>query len=135
MDLAFIIRITAIGLLAGTVGTGSGGLVILFTKKLKPRFLSLILAFAAGMMLDVTFLEMIPEAIEKGGFLYGITGLAGGIALFLLLDTLLPHLHHYADESQQGHFRKMGILLAIGIALHNVPEGLAIGTGYVSSES
>lgn len=135
MDLSFIIRITVIGLLAGTVGTGSGGLVILFTKKLSPRFLSLILAFAAGMMLDVTFLEMIPEAIEKGGFLYGIIGLVSGIALFLFLDTLLPHFHHYTDESQQGHFRKVGILLAIGIALHNIPEGLAIGTGYVSSDS
>ncbi|NLA11158.1 MAG: ZIP family metal transporter [Firmicutes bacterium] len=135
MDLSFIIRITVIGLLAGTVGTGSGGLAILFTKEIKPRFLSLILGFAGGMMLDVTFLELIPESIEQGGFFYGITGLAGGIVIFLLLDIALPHFHHYTDESRQGHYRKMGILLGIGIALHNIPEGLAIGTGYVSSES
>lgn len=135
MELNFVIRITVIGLLAGALGTGSGGLVTLFTKKLPPHFLSLILAFAAGMMLDVTFLEMIPEAIKTGGVFYGLTGLVSGIALFLLLDTALPHLHQYEADSRQGHFRKVGILLAIGIALHNIPEGLAIGTGYASSES
>ncbi|NLA04485.1 MAG: ZIP family metal transporter [Firmicutes bacterium] len=135
MDLTFVIRITIIGLLAGTLGTGSGGLVTLFTKKLPAPLLSLILAFAAGMMLDVTFLELLPEAIGHGGFLYGLLGLVGGIAVFLLLDKLLPHCHHYTEEHQQSRFQKMGTLLGIGIALHNIPEGLAIGTGYASSES
>jgi len=134
MELTFVARITIIGLLAGTLGTGSGGLVTLFTRELPPRLLSLILAFAAGMMLDVTFLELLPEAIDSGGFFYGLTGLVSGIVLFMILDHLLPHCHH-SGECQQSRFRKMGILLGIGIALHNIPEGLAIGTGYISSES
>ena len=79
MDPIFIMRITAIGLLAGTLGTGSGGLVTLFTKNLPPRLLSMVLGFAAGMMLDVTFLELIPEAIAEGGLLFGITGLVVSI--------------------------------------------------------
>jgi ZIP family zinc transporter len=135
VDLSYVIRITAIGLLAGTVGTGSGGLVTFFTKNPAPRFLSMILGFAAGMMLDVTFLELVPEAIDQGGFFYGTTGLIGGIAVLLLLDNILPHHHHYSGECRQSRFRKIGILLGIGIALHNIPEGLAIGAGYVSSES
>ncbi len=135
MDLSFVMRITFIGLLAGTVGTGSGGLVTLFTKKPSPFLLSLILSFAAGMMLDVTFLELIPEAIEQGGFVYGATGLIGGIAVFLFLDKVLPHCHRHCEDCLESRLRRMGVLLGIGIALHNVPEGLAIGTGYASSES
>lgn len=135
MDLSYVIQITAIGLLAGIAGTGSGGLITFFTKNPSPLFLSFFLGFAAGIMLDVTFMELIPEAISQGGFFYGITGLIGGIAIFLLLDSTLPHHHHYSEECMEGRFRKMGILLGIGIALHNVPEGLAIGAGYVSSES
>lgn len=135
LEFSSVIRITVIGLLAGGVGTGSGGLVTFFTKNPAPRFLSLILGFAAGMMLEVSFIELIPEAIAQGGFISGSAGLIGGIVTLLLLDNILPHHHHYSKETRQGRFRKIGILLGIGIALHNIPEGLAIGAGYVSGES
>ena len=112
MDLSFVMRITFIGLLAGTVGTGSGGLVTLFTKKPSPFLLSLILSFAAGMMLDVTFLELIPEAIEQGGFVYGATGLIGGIAVFLFLDKVLPHCHRHCEAVSYTHldvYKRQGL--------------------------
>lgn len=135
LELSYVIRITVIGLLAGGVGTGSGGLVTFFTKNPSSRFLSVILGFAAGIMLEVSFLELIPEAVAQGGFYSGSAGLIGGIITLLLLDNILPHHHHYSKETRRGRFRKIGFLLGIGIALHNIPEGLAIGAGYVSSES
>ena len=108
LELSDVIRITVIGLLAGGVGTGSGSLVTFFTRNPAPRFLSMSLGFAAGMMLEVSFLELIPEAIAQGNFFSGSAGLIGGIITLLLLDNILPHYHHYSKETRQGRFRKMG---------------------------
>lgn len=134
MELDFIIRVTLIGLMAGVIGTGGGGLFAYLLKRPSSRFLSAVLGFSAGIMLVVVFLELLPEAFEIGSFIYGVGGLLIGIIVLLIMDIRLPHYHHFSGEHHQSHFRKVGILLFIGIALHNIPEGLAIGSGYVSSE-
>jgi zinc transporter, ZIP family len=135
MDIEFILRVTLIGLLAGVIGTGGGGLFSYALRNPTARFLSFLLGFAAGVMLVVIFMELLPEAVITGSFFYGISGLILGIALLLLLDIYFPHYHHFSGECRQSHFRRTGVLLGIGIALHNIPEGLAIGSGYISSES
>ena len=67
-DIAFAFLLTAI---AGTA-TGLGGLVILFTKKSSKKFLSVCLSFSAGVMLYISFAEILPEAFEdlNGGMGY-----------------------------------------------------------------
>jgi zinc transporter, ZIP family len=135
MDGEFILRVTVIGLIAGVVGTGSGGLITYFLKKPGDKTLSAILGFSAGIMLVVVFMELLPESFEMASFIYGVIGLILGIIILYLLDAYFPHKHHYSDECREDRFRKMGVLLGVGIALHNIPEGLAIGAGYVSSEA
>ncbi len=119
---------------AGVLGTGAGGLLSVIVKKPTPRFTGTILAFAAGVMLSIIFLELIEEAIEFSGYAAAVVGLALGMAVFYLLDHFLPHHHPVsAEDTPFGGYLKKGTLLALGIALHNFPEGLAIGTGYVGS--
>lgn len=134
MDTSFILKVTLIGLVAGVAGTGGGGLITYLLKKPGDRLLSSILGFSAGIMLVVVFLELLPEAFEIGSYLHGVIGLLLGIVILYLLDAYFPHKHHYSDECRAGRFKKMGVLLGIGIALHNIPEGLAIGAGYVSDD-
>jgi ZIP family zinc transporter len=64
-------------------------------------------------------------------------GFLGGIVIFLLLDRIISHLHisglgndRKKSELQITKVKKIGLLMAIGIAMHNFPEGLAIGGGY-----
>jgi ZIP family zinc transporter len=64
-----------------------------------------------------------------------LIGLFLGIALISVLDLLFPHQHFVSIEDGRRHYLKAGLLLAIGIALHNVPEGLAIGAGYSSANA
>ena len=135
MNTEFMITVTLIGLIAGVVGTGSGGLVSYLLRHPTTNFLSAILGFSAGVMLVVVFLELLQEAFAIGNFLYGVLGLILGIVILWLLDVYFPHRHHFSGECRQSRFRKVGVLLGVGIALHNIPEGLAIGAGYVSSES
>jgi len=128
------LEVGALGMLAGVVGTGLGGMVSLFFRTPTPRFTGTILAFAAGIMLSIVFLELVEESIVYSGHWAAIIGIALGMFVFYILDHFLPHHHAVTpEETPYGAYLKKGTLLAIGIGLHNFPEGLAIGTGFVGS--
>ncbi|MBS4026985.1 MAG: ZIP family metal transporter [Clostridia bacterium] len=133
MDWSFIFLVTAIGLLAGVVGTGMGGILIRFLPTPRGNWLAVILGFSAGIMMAIVFLELVDEALELAGIAYTIIGLTVGVLGFLLLDKHLPHNHIVSVENSDKSFLKKGTLLGIGIGLHNLPEGLAIGAGYAAS--
>ncbi len=123
------ITLTLISLLAGAA-TGVGGILgVLF--KPRERNLVLGLGFSSGIMLGVTFLMLVLESL-KAGFFLSFGGFITGTFLFFLLDYILPHIH--IVESRNSLLR-LGILIAIGIAVHDLPEGFGIGMGYGVSES
>ncbi len=126
-------HVALLGLLAGVVGTGTGGLIVAITHKRIRLPMSTLLGFSAGVMLAVVFHELIPEALEDGGFNVGMLGMVVGVSLMLLLDYALPHVHLMA-EGRSNSYVRTGILLGLGIALHNFPEGLAIGTSFAHDE-
>lgn len=130
-----IVSITIIGLLAGIVGTGSGGIIAFFLKRPGPGLLSFFLGFSGGIMLAIVLMDLVPEAIEAGNFSLAIIGLILGAILILLLDLRLPHFHLFEGPEEANSYIRTGVLLGLGIALHNLPEGLAIGSGFVASPS
>lgn len=92
------------------------------------------LGFAGGVMLVVVFVELIPEGLETG-FAYPVLGLLLGVLSLLFLDEHFAH-HHFVSKEDHHHrekYLKKGVLIATGVALHNFPEGLAIGAGFVAS--
>lgn len=128
------LNITVMGLLAGVAGTGLGGVVSLLFSRPGPRFMGGVLAFSAGVMLAVVFLGLIPESVEASGTAAALAGLALGLVAFLALDNYVPHRHFLSGtDGPEAVYLKKGVLLALGIALHNFPEGLAIGAGYAGS--
>lgn len=127
-------EIGALGMLAGVIGTGAGGLISIVVKKPSPRFTGTILAFAAGVMLSIIFLELVEEAIDYSGYWAAILGITLGMVIFYLLDQVLPHHHPVSPEDNlYSGYMKKGTLLALGIGLHNFPEGIAIGSGFIGS--
>ena len=133
MELGMIVLV---GLAAGVLGTGSGGLLAILSHRRMKMSLGTLLGLSGGVMLAVVFYELIPEALEEGGFLVGMSGLLLGVALMLMIDVLLPHVHLSGNEDKgRAGFVRTGMLLGMGIALHNLPEGLAIGTSLVHDES
>lgn len=129
-----LVHVAFLGLLAGVLGTGTGGLIVILTHKRIRLPLSALLGFSAGVMLAVVFHELIPEAIEDGGYSIGMLGIVVGVSLMLLLDYALPHIHLRSDARRSNSYVRTGILLGLGIALHNFPEGLAIGTSFAHDE-
>ena len=92
------------------------------------------LAFAAAVMLSISFLELIPEAIEYGSLSFAIIGLVIGVSIMYLFDRLIPHLHPATlDQEQGGNLKKSALFLFWGIFLHNFPEGIAMAVGTVTN--
>lgn len=139
------IRFALIGLLAGVAGTGLGGVLSLYVLNRNPRQLSFLLAMSGGAMISISLLELVPEAIHIGGKSMAAAGLLVGTLIMFALDTLLPHTHQSLQNEpgrrrrryhgeRTARLRSMGILIGIGIAMHNFPEGLAIGAASAHEE-
>ncbi|MDL2241439.1 zinc transporter ZupT [Bacteroidales bacterium OttesenSCG-928-L03] len=129
------------------LSTGIGSFIALLAKKTNTNFLSVSLGFSAGIMLYVSFMEMMPEALrelsegygEKQGTLFLILAFFAGIALINLIDFLIPesinpHEAHGVEEmNQKSHLKRTGIIVALSIAIHNFPEGIATFTSALTS--
>ncbi len=133
--MEYLIFVTKVGLISGMLGTAGGGLMVLLVRQVKETLLSAILGISAGIMTVIIFVDLIPEAQAVGSTMTSLLGLLLGILLIGSLDLFFPHKHFLSSEDGHGQFLKAGLLLAIGIALHNVPEGLAIGAGYSAASN
>ena len=125
------------------LATGVGSILALLTKTSR-RFLSASLGFSAGVMLYVSFAEILIKAQdtltatlgEKPGVWATVGGFFGGILLIALIDNLIPetenpHEVHTVEEidgkseEHKSKLMRMGVFTALAIAIHNFPEGLA----------
>ncbi len=128
-----ILNITIIGTMVGIIGTGIGGLIAFVNDNPDNKFMSLILGTAGGLMLSVVTFDLLPESFELGGIPLSIAGLVAGVISTTLIDEYLPDFDSISKD--RGKYFKMGLLMAIGLALHNFPEGLAIGSGFAAGKS
>lgn len=92
------------------------------------------LAFAAAVMISLSFLELIPEAISQGSLTFAIIGLIAGALVMFLFDKMIPHIHPNALKQEQGHsLKRSAVFIFWGIFLHNFPEGIAMAAGTVTN--
>lgn len=91
------------------------------------------MGFSAGVMIFVSFVELLNTSIQEIGFLLANIGFFGGIAGIYLVDKLIPHIHmdtkpdtFHETPIHREKLAKVGVLTAIGIAIHNFPEGMAV---------
>jgi ZIP family zinc transporter len=95
--------------------------------------MSMVLGAAGGLMLAVVTFDLLPEAFDIGGVPLSIAGIAAGVLVTTLIDQYLPDFDNISRG--RGKYFKMGLLMALGLALHNFPEGLAIGSGFTAGSS
>ena len=116
-----ILRITIIGLLAGVIGTGLGGIISALFKRNVDRYLDFFMGLSGGIMLAVVVFDLMKESMNEIGVLPTVIFTFVGVLLTMFLKTKL-------DMSKE---MKAGYL----ILLHNLPEGLAIGSSFMSTET
>jgi ZIP family zinc transporter len=131
-----IIEPLVLSILAGSA-TGIGGLIVLFLGKIEERFLGLLMGFAGGVMLCVSFLELFTEAVDICGMAWSVIFFAVGASLMMALDFLMPHIEFgvWEDGIENKQMLNSGLVVALGMSLHNLPEGLVVSAGFVHAPS
>lgn len=127
-----LFAVTCIGFLCGMIGTGLGGLMTLFLKNPTKRFMAVLLGFTSGIMISVVCFDLLPEAFDMGGVFASLVGIVIGVGMILIVEQFIPE-RVSQKFSEDFDFIRSGILLGIGIAIHNFPEGLAVGSGFAAS--
>ena len=128
-----IIKTTLLGLFFGTFGTTLGGIIGCFFKNVSNKFLSFILSFASGLMMSIICFDLIPEALGIANIISVIIGVIFGIISMIFCDLLVSEKFSQKRELQTNNLLKTGVIVSIGLAIHNFPEGLAIGSGFEAS--
>ncbi len=132
--------------LCAGLSTGIGSTIALFAKKTNTKFLSVALGFSAGVMLYVSFVELLYDARntltgqlgENNGLWITAAAFFTGIFFIGIIDKLVPSFEnpHEAraveemDRKEKFIHKKrllrVGFFTALVIAIHNFPEGIAV---------
>lgn len=127
-DLSDLVIPFALSLLAG-LSTGIGGLIVLLVRKPSYTFMGFTLGAAAGVMLFVSFVELLAKAIEDVGFVPANLAFFIGMAAIFAIDLLVPHRFmddRHENATADSRLLKTGVLVALGMAIHNFPEGMIV---------
>ena len=122
------------GLLLPFLGTTLGAGCVFFMKKEMSSVVKKILTgFAAGVMVAASIWSLIIPAMEqsaamgKWSFVPAAVGFWLGILLLLVLDRLIPHMHMNQQCEGPNCSLQKSTMLIFAVALHNLPEGMAVG--------
>jgi ZIP family zinc transporter len=138
------LRLALLGGAAAFAATALGALPALVLRGLPQRVEDSMLGFAAGMMLAASAFSLLLPGLDAGAGILGgeglgaavvVAGMALGVLLMLGLDTFTPHEHDKTGPCGPGHERCGRIwLFVFAIALHNLPEGMAIGVSFSQAD-
>lgn len=140
--------------LAG-LSTGLGSCIAFFAKRTNTKFLSFSLGLSAGVMIYISMIEIffkakisLEEALGvRDGNIVTVLAFFGGMAFIAIIDKLIPsyenpHEVNLQQDIENGvlpndfeKLKKAGIFMAVAIAIHNFPEGLATFISALKSPS
>ena len=134
-----------IGGAVAALATALGTVPVMFSQRLSDRTQDSLFGFGAGVMLAACAFSLIIPGIAaaraSGASAWGAGGVVGvaillGGAVLLVMERLLPHEHFIKGvEGQSARTLRRTWLFVFAIALHNLPEGLAIGVGYAGNDA
>ena len=115
--------------------TTVGAVLVFLVRRPGPRFMAFTLGFAAGVMLLISFASLLPTALEELGPPLAYLAFFAGIAAMFALDVGLPHSYQGIPSDtpgggrEEGRLLRLGLFVALGVGLHNFPEGMATFVG------
>lgn len=122
--------------LAAGLATGLGAAPVFFFREISQKTLGLMLGAAAGVMLAATSFSLLQPGIEAASVLWSSSGIylialsvLAGAGFLVLADRFFPYHHFIAQGDEFASKRRVWLFIA-AVALHNLPEGWAIGVSY-----
>jgi len=122
MEILIIVAISFLGPILGSL--------IGVLQRPSKKIMYNMLAFAGGVMLAISFLQLIPESIELSSIWITVLGILFGSTLMFGVDKLIPHIHPELCQQEQGRkIERTSLYLIMGIFMHNFPEGKGVFVG------
>lgn len=114
------------GFLCTSSGILIGGTIAWLFKGLQQK-IDLVYGVCAGIILGLISIEILPEAIELGGWLITFVGFIMGMILFELIHNVLHYNQVLKSASKKKMYIRTGLLLLISFSVHNLPMGITLG--------
>lgn len=126
--------------LAAGLATGVGAVPVLFMRTVNPHTLNRLLGAAAGVMLAATAFSLLEPGLEAAERLWGelgvfpvAAGLLFGAGFLILSDQFFPYHHLVGRDTLDESTRRIWLFI-LAVALHNLPEGWAVGVSYGAAQ-
>jgi ZIP family zinc transporter len=133
-NVAIALVLSTLAGLSTTIGSFLG----IFVKEPGARFMALTLGFSGGVMVLLSFMELLASGIEALGFVPAYVAFFAGMLVMFLIDVVIPH-QYMAERQARGReyssLLKTGFLVALGVGIHNFPEGMATFAGTMQDVS
>ena len=124
-----------LSILAG-LATGLGGLIVVAMKGVSKRTLGFGLGLSSGIMVIIGIRDLFGKSIELSNYYFAVVSFVAGALFILAIDVLIPHefifKEHGARSKAKSGLMAAGIIMALGITIHNIPEGMIVGAGYAA---
>jgi len=125
-----------ISLLSG-LATGMGGVLATLAGMAGIRVIPALLGLSSGIGFTVVFFDLLPQSLKTGSWQAALVGMLAGMAFGKFARLVFPHLSVsgnrgrgvFISGGKGGSILRTGYLFALGVAMHNLPEGLSIGAG------
>ena len=120
-----------LSIIAGSA-TGIGGLIVLKFGDISNRKMGFLMGFAGGVMLVVSFIELYAEAAKELSPWQVTLAFAVGTICMMAIDLTLPHIEFglWEEGVNDRELFNSGLVIAIGMSIHNLPEGIVVSAGY-----
>jgi zinc transporter, ZIP family len=132
VNKANMLMIVLLGSAVSLIGTMIGASLGIIVKKPSNKFLGATIGFAGGLMLSIVVFDLIPEAMTNWSFIGTLIFCLLGILTIVLIDTKLNLSNSSFGKNKH---QKVAFMAALGLMLHNLPEGVIMGCGFVAGQS
>lgn len=126
-------EVLVVGTVAG-LATAVGGFLTLFLPVNNVKCLRFVFGFAGGVMTGLSLFQLMPEGYFFANSLFPVGfGFTFGILVMALLSVITGSMGE--SDTETDPYRKTGLFICLALALHNFPEGIAVGVGFAGGSS
>ena len=132
MDTSTLSAVFLLACLSGFT-TVLGVLLAVYVSR-SENWIAMGIGFSAGIMLLISFFELIPESLALARQVNVLLAVLAGTVLIGAMHYLIPHTHLFREKGIIGsRLVRTSYLVAFGLILHDFPEGFAMANAYITS--